>query len=537
MTQNDKALFRYRLIAPLLDPDLKRGEKNCLFSAIAAKIHLLPNGKEKQFSRETIRSWYKRYRKFGFEGLETKSRSDYGKSRIVPKEVIQKACDLKIAVPQRTLRTIIKMLEGEKLIEPGKLKKSTLHRIFQNKRLTARVPREKGHWQRFQAENPNDLWQSDQMYGPYLPDPNDPQNKIRTQLLAWLDDRSRAILHAQFFFEAKLPNLEHCLRKAIQKMGLPKKIYVDNGKIYSAKQLANICAHLGIRLMFARPYSPQGKGKIERFFGYVRSSFMPELSASNILTLSQLNEAFQAWLELEYQHRQHSGIKAKPMDVFLSYRDKLRYPGEEELKDAFLYRETRKVHKDCTFQLMGNYYEVMPALVKQQIEIRFDLDDLEVVKVYLAGDFFQQARILRLSPQRRKTCPEQFILSSVEGGRGKEIVPGKKTETDINYLKQLILEHRGKKQESLFGPQVRPSDDRFTLTDLLILLQRKGFHLETFEKKETEKYFNKYGPFNKELATQTLEKLIKLRGTKQHISFYLQKIVEVHLKKGDHRHA
>jgi len=147
MTQEDKSLFRYRLIAPLLDPDLKRGEKNRLFSAIASKIHLLPNRRERRFSRETIRSWYKRYRKLGFE-----------------------------------------------------------------------------------------------MYGPYLPDPNDPTKKIRTQLLAWLDDRSRVILHAQFFFEAKLPNLEHCLRKAIQKMGLPKKIYVDNGQIYSSKQLANICA-------------------------------------------------------------------------------------------------------------------------------------------------------------------------------------------------------------------------------------------------------------------------------------------------------
>lgn len=518
MTQDDKALFRYRLIAPLLDPDLKRGDKKVLFVSIAEKTHLLPNGRERRFSRETIRSWYKRYRKLGFEGgLKNRGRSDRGKSRVVPEAVIQKACDLKLEVPQRNLKTVISILEKEKLVEVGKLSKSTLHRIFQQKHLTAKIPKEKGYWQRYQAEFPNDTWQSDQMYGEYLPDPNNPQKKIRTQLLAWLDDRSRVITHAQFFFEAKLPNLEHCLRKAIQKMGLPKKIYVDNGQIYSSKHLAAVCAHLGIRLIFARPYCPEGKGKIERFFGYVRSSFMPELSVSNILTLEKLNEAFWAWLDLEYQHRAHEGIAAKPLDIFLAHKDSLRYPSEEELKDAFLYRETRKIHKDCTFSLMGNYYEVMPALVRQEVEIRFDPDDVEVVKVYLAGDFFQQARVLRMPPQRRTK---------------EAIAPENKVETGFNYLKRLVTEHKDRKENLLFGPRAATSDDRFVLTDLLALLERKGFHLSAFERKEIQKYFDAYGPFQRELATQTVADLVKIKGVKQHITFYLDKIVEVHHKRG-----
>ena len=513
MTQDDKALFRYRLIAPLLDPDLKRGDKNLLFSAIAAKVHLLPNGRERRFSRETIRSWYKRYRKLGFEeGLKNKGRSDRGKSRVVPTEIIQKACDLKIEVPQRTLRSIINILEKEKLFEPGQLAKSTLHRIFQQKHLTERIPKEKGYWQRYQAELPNDLWQSDQMSGAYLPDPNDPTKKIRTQLLAWLDDRSRVITHAQFFFEAKLPNLEHCLRKAIQKFGLPKKIYVDNGQIYSSKHLAAICAHLGIRLMFARPYCPEGKGKIERFFGYVRSAFMPELSCGSILTLEQLNQAFFAWLELDYHHKEHEGIKAKPLDIFLSHQDKPRYPSEEELKEAFLYREKRKVHKDCTFSLLDNWYEVMPALVRQEVEIRFDPDDLATVKVYLAGDFFQQAKILRLSPQNRK--------------KAAAANPANPTNpTNIDYLKNLVAEHKNQQEQFLFGPRVATSDHRFTLADLLTILERQGFHLSAFERAETQKCFDAYGPFDRELAAQTLANLVKLKGAKQHISFYLEKLV------------
>ena len=473
MAQNglaqDKALFRYRLIAPLLDPDLKRGDKNQLFAAIAAKTHQLANGRDIKLSRHTIRSWYKRYRKFGFEGgLKNKGRSDRGKSRAVPEEIIQKACDLKLEVPQRTLITIINILESQQAIEPDQLTKSTLHRIFQQKHLTAKIPKEKGYWQRYQAELPNDLWQSDQMSGSYLPAPNDPTKKIRTQLLAWLDDRSRIITHAQF------------------------------------------------SIPVARPYCPEGKGKIERFFGYVRSSFMPELPVSRISTLEQLNEAFWAWLDLAYLHRQHSELDAKPLEAFLAHKDKLRYPTEAELKDAFLYRETRKIHKDCTFSLLGNYYEVMPALVRQEVEIHFDPDDPEMVKVYLAGDFFQQAGILRLPPQRRT---KEGLATEGKG------------ETGINYLKALVTEHKNRKAELLFGPKVAASDNRFTLIDLLSLLERKGFHLSSFERKETQKYFDTYGPFTRELANKTLEQLIELKGTKQHISFYLEKLAAIQIEK------
>ena len=243
---------------------------------------------------------------------------------------------------------------------------------------------------------------------------------------------------------------------------------------------------------------------------------MPELPVSRISTLEQLNEAFWAWLDLAYLHRQHSELDAKPLEAFLAHKDKLRYPTEAELKDAFLYRETRKIHKDCTFSLLGNYYEVMPALVRQEVEIHFDPDDPEMVKVYLAGDFFQQAGILRLPPQRRT---KEGLATEGKG------------ETGINYLKALVTEHKNRKAELLFGPKVAASDNRFTLIDLLSLLERKGFHLSSFERKETQKYFDTYGPFTRELANKTLEQLIELKGTKQHISFYLEKLAAIQIEK------
>ena len=122
----DKSLFRYRLIAPLLDPDLKRGDVRKLLSAAAERTHILPDGREVRFSYETIKSWYMRYKKLGFEALKNKSRADCGVSRAIPEDVIQKAVDLKLEVPQRSLLRIISILEQGKVVLVNTLKKSTL---------------------------------------------------------------------------------------------------------------------------------------------------------------------------------------------------------------------------------------------------------------------------------------------------------------------------------------------------------------------------------------------------------------------------
>jgi len=126
----------------------------------------------------------------------------------------------------------------------------------------------------FEAEHPNQIWQSDILYGPYLPDPKAPERTRRTYLAAFIDDFLRLAPHGEFYWDEKFPALENTLKKALLKRGLPQIIYVDNGKIFSARRLDAVCAALGIRPALRRdpPYSPEGKGKIERFFRTVREA-------------------------------------------------------------------------------------------------------------------------------------------------------------------------------------------------------------------------------------------------------------------------
>ena len=59
--------------------------------------------------------------------------------------------------------------------------------------------------------------------------------------------------------------VEDTLRKAVMKYGAPRRLYSDNGSQYRTHWMQRACGLMGIRLLYAKPRNPQGKGKQERF--------------------------------------------------------------------------------------------------------------------------------------------------------------------------------------------------------------------------------------------------------------------------------
>jgi len=131
--------------------------------------------------------------------------------------------------------------------------------------------------------------------------------------------------------------------------GRPLAIYADQGKAYTSKHLNTICAALGVQRILGTPYYPEGRGKTERFFQFVQSDFLPELAPSAVDTLPLLNESLLAWLEVVYHRKIHSEIAQSPLQ---RYRQDpvpaIRPVNPEELRQAFLHRDTRKVTKTAT---------------------------------------------------------------------------------------------------------------------------------------------------------------------------------------------
>lgn len=122
--------------------------------------------------------------------------------------------------------------------------------------------------------------------------------------------------HAQFYWNEQLPRLEDCFKRALLRYGRPLAIYVDQGAVYCSRHIDTVCAQLGIKRIHATPYYPEGKGKIERFFGFVQSDFLPELALSDVTTLLELNQSLLAWIEVVYHRKLHSELGQSPLERF-----------------------------------------------------------------------------------------------------------------------------------------------------------------------------------------------------------------------------
>ena len=136
---------------------------------------------------------------------------------------------------------------------------------------------------------------------------------------------------------------------------------------------ASCYAKLGISLIHTKPYDPEAKGKIERFFGTVRRCFYPLLVNEPASSIEELNERFWEWLDSEYHRKVHSGIDAAPLDTYMSQISQVRHISDPVALDfIFWHRLTRKVRNDGTITIQRKLFQVPLRYVGMRIEVRFD---------------------------------------------------------------------------------------------------------------------------------------------------------------------
>ncbi len=408
-TPEDVATWRFEVISGLLDPGLKdTGMFIDKKKELAAKYNV---------SYRTISRWYLSYQELGFKGLIPKGTISRSAAKKLPDdfdEIVDTAIELRRECPSRSVRSIIHILELEGKIQPGTVSRSTLQRHLQKRGFGTKqvnmYRRQSPAARRFQKTHRGQLYQGDIKYGPYLPiGPNG--KMVQTYMAAWIDDATRFVVHAEFYANQKVDIIEDSLRQALMNGGQPQAIYVDNGKQYRSDWLRKACAKLGIKLMHAKPYHPEGKGKVERFNRSIEA-FLAECALQKPQTLAELNEVFQAWLQEKYHKEPHSGLKGiSPLTAWRTDRHAIRIPRQDELREAFLHTETRTVDKTGCISFNGQQYEVGLKLIGRKVEVLYDPTWQDEVEIHHKDFAPFRARRLAIGEncQQAKEVPQTFL--------------------------------------------------------------------------------------------------------------------------------
>lgn len=408
------AAERMQLLSPLLADGLDLAKAKEIKARICEQTGM---------SERTLRRYLAKYREDGFSGLKPLGKGRLPSDETIPPEVLEQAILLRREVPGRSVAQLIQILEWEGRIGRGEIKRSTLQERLAARGYSTshmRMYAESGvAARRFQQRHRNRLWHSDLKYGPYLPiGPGGVMKQVF--LVTFIDDATRYVLHGGFYPVMDQTIVEDCFRRAIQKFGVPESVYFDNGKQYRTKWMTRACSKLGIRLLFAKPYSPEATGKIERF-NRVVDSFLSEAALEKPKTLERLNELFEVWLSECYQNKSHSALaeNCSPETAYRSDKKALRFVDPDELATAFLHCETRKVDKSGCISFMDRKYEVGLTFIGRTVDVVYDPTDISELTIEYEGHVPCRVRELVIGERagKRPSLPEHLGNAPAEASR------------------------------------------------------------------------------------------------------------------------
>ncbi|MBU0699641.1 MAG: DDE-type integrase/transposase/recombinase, partial [Proteobacteria bacterium] len=252
MTEDEKmqvAVFRFSVISDFVNANqMSRSEKRRLMRDKCARKWQIPFSEKTRISKGTIQHWIRIYKAGNgqLRSLYPKDRSDKGKSRAIDEETCLAMVQLRQELAGATVTQLIEEMDQRNMVTPGtQLYPTTVYRFLHQLNLMNLTAPKAVDRRKFEAELPNDLWQSDVMHGPRV----EVDGKMRkTYLIAVIDDHSRLVVYGRFYLSEALVNYLDAFENALARRGLPRKLYVDNGAAFRSKHLEYITASLGITL-------------------------------------------------------------------------------------------------------------------------------------------------------------------------------------------------------------------------------------------------------------------------------------------------
>jgi putative transposase len=278
---------------------------------------------------------------------------------------------------------------------------------------------------------------------------------INPLLVAFIDDRSRYMAHAQWYTNEGTEQLVHGFCQALQKVGLPRSLMNDRGSAMMSGEFTAGLAALGILHVPTLPRSPHVNGKQENWWTRVESRLLAMLEGEPQLTLDQLNLATQAWITQEYHRSLHREIGATPLERYLAGPNVSREcPGSEALRAAFrIELKRRQRHSDGTVSLAGQRFEI-PSRYRHLPDVRLR---------YARWDL---SRVDLIDPRSGTAlCPVYPIDKTANAEALRRVLAPVSNEPTASasgiapLLKQMIADYAATGLPPAYLPDSHPKDD------------------------------------------------------------------------------
>lgn len=231
-----------------------------------------------------------------------------------------------------------------------------------------------------------------------------------------VDDYSRMIVGAKFFYNDNAFNFQLVLKEAIARHGLCKKLYTDNGASYSNAQLSLILASLGIIEMHAPISDGAAKAKVERSFRTIKDTWLNGFDPSEVESLEHLNRML-----LDYVRMRNTSVNRDlgetPMERYSRHIDKIKVPKSQQwLDECFMNRTIRKVNNDSTISINNVSYDVPMQFIRMKVHIHFLPDDMKNAYILYEGKHYPIKATNKVENSRTKRENSISINYSVTGG-------------------------------------------------------------------------------------------------------------------------
>ena len=237
-------------------------------------------------SKSLVHKQVARYREGGAAAIESRSKAPRSNSRAISFEleelILATRKDLMDRGADAVAETIHYHLEVGGRCPPST---STIYRVSKRRGFVTPEPRKRPRaiYIRFQADLPNECWQSDMTHW-HLSD------GTGVEILTFLDDHSRLALSCELFVTVKAGDVRSTFTRTCERFGVPASVLTDNGASFNGRSrggrtgFESDLLRLGVLYKHSTPYHPQTCGKVERWHRTLKG-FLLKRPAATMLEL------------------------------------------------------------------------------------------------------------------------------------------------------------------------------------------------------------------------------------------------------------